>query len=212
MQLKPFPGIVLTLLLTLCAPILGAQSVPSADTRNYPYSVGVGISGFNMDFMPPSFQGQMLGVGAWADWQPNKLPFLLQGLGIQAEAHLTTGARSQILLDTEPNSRELTVGGGPIYQVHHWHNFRPYVRGSYQYGTIHFTNQADPSYMRDDRLVKSVATGVDFRAPFHLWLRTEYEYQQWPHLFGVDHHPQIVSVGLVYRFSRSLHNSELVPR
>ena len=211
MQRKPIPGIILTLLLTLSASFLHAQSVPSADTRNYPFSVGAGISGFNMDFMPPSFQGQMLGVGAWADWQPNRLPYLLQGLGIQAEAHLTTGARSQILVDLEPNSRELTVGGGPIYQVRHWRNFRPYVKGSYQYGTIHFTN-SDPSYTRDDRAVKSVGGGVDFRAPFHLWLRTEYEYQQWPHLFNYDHHPQIVSIGLVYRFSRRLHGSELAPR
>jgi opacity protein-like surface antigen len=44
--------------------------------------------------------------------------------------------------------------------------------------------------------------GIDYRAFGNVWLRADYEYQDWPNIFGkgYDLDPQGVTVGAMYEF------------
>ena len=75
-----------------------------------------------------------------------------------------------------------TAGGGIIYHYLRPHNVRPYAKFLEQYGSIDFPPY--PGYAHDTRSLMSFGGGADIHAWRNLWVRADYEYQIWQHLFG----------------------------
>jgi opacity protein-like surface antigen len=93
------------------------------------------------------------------------------------------------------------VGGGPIYIWRHFRNFHPYGKGIVSFGVIDF-RIPNSTYNYDSRTVLSAGIGFEYRAYRNVWARADYEYQDWPHLFGQTLDPQGFTVGASYHFSR----------
>jgi hypothetical protein len=68
-------------LLTAAIPIF-SQVVPQAKETGLPFTLGAGVSSFDVDWG----HGRMLGGTLWADWHPSRIPSLLNGLGVEVEA------------------------------------------------------------------------------------------------------------------------------
>ncbi len=66
---------------TAAIPIF-SQVVPQAQEGLWPFSVDAGVSTFDVDWG----HGRMLGGTLWADWHPNRIRSLLDGLGLEIEA------------------------------------------------------------------------------------------------------------------------------
>jgi hypothetical protein len=169
-----------------------SQIAPQAVEGNRPFSVGAGVSNFNVDWG----KTRMYGGTFWADWHP-PLPSLLNGLGLEAEARDISLDRSS----TVPSDfRQDTAGGGLIYTWRHYRNFRPYGKGLLEFGSFDFRS-TNPYYSHDTRLLVASGPGVEFRTYGHFWIRAEYEYQIWGHLLGKRPDPQGFSLGAMYDFS-----------
>ena len=169
-----------------------AQTVPSAYQGNLPFTVGIGVSNFNVDWN----QNRMYGITAIGQWHPGMLPRVLYGLGLDGEFRDIDFGRSSTI---SSNFEEKTIAGGPIYNWHHYRNFQPYAKFLLGYGSINFRGSV-PSYTHDNRNIYAPGLGVQYRLLQHVWVRGEYEYQTWPDLFGKNFHPQGFTLGASYDF------------
>jgi len=196
MRLKPFYVLLFAAFPLCAAHVLLAQAAPSANDGTRPLAIGGGISNYDVDWG----HGRMLGATVWADYTPSWLPARLRGLGIEAEARDISLNHSS----SQPsNLREATMGGGPIYVWRHFRSFHPYFKGMASFGILDFKSR-DPNYNYDSRTVLSAGGGFEYRVYRNLWARADYEYQDWPQLFGgqtLD--PQGFTVGASYHFSRT---------
>lgn len=177
-------------LLTAVAPIF-SQVAPQAHEGRLPFSVGAGVSTFDVDWG----HGRMLGGTLWADWHPGMLPSFLNGLGLEIEARDISLDRG----DKPSNYREDTAGGGPIYTWRRYRNFRPYGKYLIQFGSIDF-RVSNPAYTHDTRTVSAPGLGFEFRLFKNIWARADYEYQFWPSLLGGTADPQGFTFGASYDF------------
>jgi opacity protein-like surface antigen len=196
MRLKPFYVLLFAAFPLCAAHVLLAQAAPSANDGTRPLAIGGGISNYDVDWG----HGRMLGATVWADYTPSWLPARLRGLGVEAEARDISLHHSS----SQPsNLREATLGGGPIYVWRHFRSFHPYFKGIASFGILDFKTR-DPNYNYDSRTVLSAGGGFEYRVYRNLWARADYEYQDWPQLFGgqtLD--PQGFTVGASYHFSRT---------
>jgi opacity protein-like surface antigen len=202
MQLKPYVGLVLAPLLVCSLSAAIAQTAPAALESRFPLAIGAGFSGYNPDLG----HGHLLGGVLWMDYSLQKVPWFLQGIGIQAEARDLNYGRS---VNQPPNLREDCASGGAIYSWPHSRRFRPYGKFSLGYGNTDSV-QGKPSVRKhDSRTVMSGGGGVDFHVYRTVWLRADYEYQSWPNFFkhpgtaqpaGVLN-PQGFTIGAMYHFS-----------
>ncbi len=167
-----------------------AQVAPDAKGPGIPLTVGVGYSNYATDW-----SGRLEGPALWLDWNINKGPALLQGLGIEVEARDLNYGRST------PNLRMDTLSGGAIYRWRHFDRFSPYAKFLVGYGSIDFTS-SDPNYKHDSRTVLGPGGGVEYRAFGNLWVRGNYDYQFWPSFFN-NHtlDPDGITVGVSYDLS-----------
>jgi hypothetical protein len=208
MRLKPYLGPTLALLFFSAAYPVYAQSAPAAKEKKIPFAVGAGLSGYNADYG----HGHLLGGTLWVDYFPNRLPSILYGIGLEAEARDLNYGRSP----AQPaNLREDIVQGGLIYSWPHFRNFRPYGKFSEGYGNADDGVSATHRN-HDSRTIFSEGGGVEYRAFRSLWVRADYEYQSWPNFFKhpatVDPpeparpsrrlNPQGFTLGAVYHFDR----------
>src|ERR1035441_1037789 len=84
MRLKlPLKLIFVALFITAVFPTY-SQVTPAARQGSVPIVVGAGFSDFSIDWGPGR---RMEGISAWVDWYPNRLPAVLNGLGIEAAGH-----------------------------------------------------------------------------------------------------------------------------
>jgi hypothetical protein len=194
MRLKIYFALLLAALPFCAAHVLLAQAAPAARDGSLPLAIGGGLSSYDVDWG----SGRMLGGTVWADYTPSWLPARLRGLGVEAEAR-------DISLEHSPsqpsNFREATMGGGPIYTWRHFRNFHPYGKGIASFGIINF-GPPNSSYNYDSRTVLSAGVGFEYRVYRNVWARADYEYQDWPQLFGHILDPQGFTVGASYHFSR----------
>lgn len=193
MRWKYISWTVFAVFLLVFEQVCVSQVVPSAHAGSgQAFTVGVGPSSYDVDWG----HGRMLGGTIWADWHPNRVPRLLQGIGLEAEAR-------DISLDhssSQPsNYRQDTIEGGPIYSWPHYRSFRPYVKFLIGYGNMDFTVK-NPDYTHDSRTVYAPGGGFDVRAYGPIWARVDYEYQSWPNLLGHTSDPQGFTVGVAYAF------------
>lgn len=139
-----------------------------------PLVVGAGFSNFNVDFGAGRRED---GGTVWADWTIQQMPRILKGIGVEIEARdLSFGAPSL------PNMRYDTAGGGIVYHYLHLRHLHPYAKFLEQYGSIDFPPY--PGYAHDTRSLSSFGGGADIHAWRNVWVRADYEYQIWQHLFG----------------------------
>lgn len=194
MRLRPVLALILAVLPVCTAHFALAQVVHAATDGTLPFAIGGGYSSYDVDWG----HGRMSGAAVWADYTPRWIPVRLNGLGIEAEGRDIAFGHSS----SQPsNFREATAGGGVLYTWRHFRTFRPYGKFIVGYGSIDF-RVANPSYNHDTRTVGSLGVGFEYRIFKRLWLRADYEYQEWPNLFGHTLDPQGFTLGASYHFNR----------
>jgi opacity protein-like surface antigen len=168
-----------------------SQTAPAATQGGIPISVGYGYSNFYTDW-----SGYESGTTLWIDW--NRVP-VIHGLAIELQGRDLDFDKT----GDNANLREVTVGGGPVYYVHHWGRLAPYAKLDISYGRIDFSNRPGDPYTHDTRTVIGPTGGAAYRVFGNFYIRGEYEYQFWPH-FLHDHtfNPKGVTVGLAYDLGR----------
>lgn len=192
MRLMPtFKLAFIAVLVTTVMPVY-SQVSPAANLGGVPIVIGGGFSDYSIDWGPGQ---RMEGISAWADWYPNRLPAVLNGLGIEAEGRdIDFGRPSGI-----PRMRQDTGIGGAIYTWNRYRNFRPYAKYLFGIGSIEFPPSG--TYLRDTFLVLAPGGGVEYHVWQHVWIRGDYEYQFWHHTFGnTDLTPIGISIGASYDF------------
>lgn len=181
-------------------PVGKAQTVPSAiQTGGLPITAGLGVSDYDVDWG----HGRMLGGTIWIDYMPSRVPSILHGLGLEAEARDISLNHSS----TQPaNFRLDTAGGGPIYFAHvaRFPNFHPYGKLILSYGGIDWDNP-NPQFTHETRTVMAPGLGFDYRLYRSILLRADYEYQFWPDIAPSSPgthvlNPQGFTVGAMYDF------------
>lgn len=93
--------------------------------------------------------------------------------------------------------------GGVIYSLPRWYYFRPYAKFIAGLGGIDFPNMGTTAhpYSHDTFLVTAPAGGADVRIFPHIWVRAEYQFQQWHQTFGPhDLTPNGVTIGASWDF------------
>ena len=170
-----------------------SQVEASAFRNTLPFTVGAGVSGFNVDWN----HSRMYAATLWVDWHPAMVPSVLRGVGVELEGHdLNYGRPSTV----PSNFRQDTALGGPIYTYPRFRNFRPYGKFLYGYGSFDFGNRG-PHYTHDTRSLYEVGGGFDYRVWHHVLVRAEYGYQNWGKLFlNKNSNPRGVTLGVVYDF------------
>ena len=171
----------------------GQVAAPYQRAKTWPISLGVGLSNYAVD----EGHGRMYGGTFWVDWTPGFLPSSLRGLGLEVEGRDISLNRSS----TQPNAREDTAQGGPIYLWRHYENFHPYGKLLYGQGSIDFVGSS--TYSHDTRSFWAEGGGLEYRFYGQLWLRADYEHQQWQPLLGSNFvfKPQGFTVGVAYDFA-----------
>ena len=192
MFLKPTFKLIFTALLVAAVLPVYSQVSPAARQGGVPIVIGAGFSDFSIDWGPGK---RMEGITAWADWYPDRLPAVLNGLGIEAEGRdIDIGRPAGIT-----KMRQDTGLGGLIYAWNHYRNFRPYVKYLAGIGSIDFPPFG--TYSHDTFSVFSPGGGVEYRAWQHIWIRGDYDYQFWHQVFGPhDLTPTGFTVGISYDF------------
>ena len=190
MHLKLTFRLILTALLVTAVLPIHSQTSPAATQGGVPIVVGVGFSDYSLDWGPGQ---RMEGISAWADWFPNRLPAVLNGLGIEAEGRdIDIGRPAGIV-----RMRQDTGMGGVIYTWNRFRNFRPYTRFLAGVGSIDFPPSG--TYSHDTFSVFSPGGGVEYHAWRHIWIRGDYEYQFWHQVFGPhDLTPTGFTIGASY--------------
>lgn len=158
-----------------------SQVKPAADKGNgIPLVVGSGFSSYNVDWGAGSREE---GGTLWATYTFRRMPRDLWGLGIDVEARDLSFAVPTRL----PNMRYDTAGGGVVYHYYRFHprHLRPYAKFLGSFGSIDFPPIGN--YSHDTRAFYSFGGGADFHAWRQVWIRADYEYQMWWHLFGSSH-------------------------
>jgi opacity protein-like surface antigen len=208
MSLKPQLEVALAIILTCVTCSVRAQVVQSATQKITPIAIGAGLSAFNNpDFGP----GHILGGTLWIDYTPNRMPWHLRGIGLEAEARDLNYGRSPTV---SPMIREDTAEGGVIYSWPRYHKIRPYGKLMLGYGNADYPIRSSPSHptgaYNQSRTITCGGGGVEFRVLKSLWVRADYEYQSWPDFFKhkdttipagrLD--PQGFTLGVMYHISR----------
>lgn len=188
---------VLALLFIPTAMPARSQVAPSAYQGGLPLVVGAGFSDYNIDW---GYGRREDGGTVYADWTIRQMPRILQGLGIEAEARdIAINAPAGLSF-----FQYETVGGGVIYHYLRPRNIHPYAKAFDDYGKIKFLpGYAPGTYHSDTRSYYAIGGGADFHAWRHIWVRADYEYQMWTHLFGNPHAltPNGFTIGPEYDFA-----------
>jgi opacity protein-like surface antigen len=182
----------IALLVTTVMPVY-SQVSPAATQGGVPIVIGGGYSNYSIDWGPGQ---RMQGYSAWVDYYPNRLPAVLNGLGVEGEGHAIDFARRV------PRMRQDTAVAGPIYSWNRYRNFRPYVKFLIGVGSIDFPPPPGyPYYSHDTFSVYAPAGGLEYHVWQHIWIRGDYEYQFWHHTFGnSDLTPTGFTIGASYDF------------
>ena len=162
--------------------LLHAQAVPTA-SRAGDLQVGVGFSIANSGYERHSFQG----FTAYADFD------LRSHLGLEAEFHQVSSSTSdQSYQRTYELGGRYLRPGGPLV---------PYVKIMFGRGDFNYPFGAtDLAYN-----LFAAGVGADYKLRPSLSLRGEVELQRWSGFSNPGLNPQLVTLGLAYRFATKPH-------
>ncbi|MGH9600410.1 MAG: outer membrane beta-barrel protein [Terracidiphilus sp.] len=196
--MKAVPILISAVLFLATTLPLSSQTVPAGEEGHSPFSVGGGVSNFDVDWG----HGRMYGGTLWLDWHPSFVPRILDGIGLEAEARDISIGHSS----SQPSNFRLdTGGGGVIYTWRHFRNVRPYAKYLVSLGSFDFRSR-DPYYSHDTRTVTAIGGGVEARVFRNVRVRADYEYQFWPDFDlapnGSTLDPQGFTLGAMYDFGR----------
>jgi hypothetical protein len=193
MYTKLIPKLFLLMWLLAALPPAIAQVVPSAGEGGaIPIVTGGGYSNFSMDWGPGH---RSSGITAWVDVYPFR--GIIRDLGIEAEGRASRWG------NPVPNLREDTAQMGGIYSLSRYSRIRPYGKFLMGIGSIDFPPfQNTPNYTHDTFTVTSTAGGADFQLYQHVWIRAEYQYQWWHHVFNDTLTPNGITVGAHWDFRK----------
>jgi hypothetical protein len=104
------------------------------------------------------------------------------------------------LNSTGDSSSQAALEGGLRYMLFHRARFTPYARASFGRGIYDYADNAGSIGYN----VYGLAGGTDFRLSHSFNLRAEYEHQSWLGVPIRNPSPQIVKVGIAYRFHTDL--------
>ncbi|WP_420236575.1 outer membrane beta-barrel protein [Telmatobacter bradus] len=177
----------------LTAVSLRGQSAPSAHEGSLPLMVGGGVSNFNLDF---GAGRRMTGVTLWGDWDLAGHRLVPHGLSLELQGRSIHWGLPQGFSLMEQN----TYLGGARYSWEHYRNVHPYAKCLAGIGSIDFPPYPN-GYSHDTRDVLAPGGGLEVRASKQVWVRADYEYQFWRHIFGVhDLNPNGFTLGVEYSF------------
>jgi opacity protein-like surface antigen len=171
-----------------------SQTGPAATEGGVPLAVGGGVSYWDVDWGHSRMEGGTL----WGDYYPARVPSILHGIGLEAEARDISLNRG----DKPKNFRHDTAGGGVIYAWRHYPNIYPYGKFVMGLASIDFRYPPIPTYTHDTRTYIAPGLGVQYRVYRHVWARVDYEYQFWGKFIGGTPDPQGFTVGAMYDFRR----------
>ena len=203
MRSKPILPLFFALIFIAFSGLAHSQVEASAFRGTLPFTVGGGVSGFNVDWG----RNRMYAATLWVDWHPGRIPSILRGLGVEAEAHdlnygrPNTSTLPQNASTLPSNFRQDTALGGPIYTYSRFRNFRPYGKFLIGFGSFDFHFPNNSRYTHDTRSLYEMGAGIDYRVWHSVFFRADYAYQDWGKLFnGTNSHPRGITVGAVYDF------------
>jgi opacity protein-like surface antigen len=193
----------------VCSDYFASAQVVPATTANQPaatakqpvWALGAGLSGYH----PIVQTGHLLGGTLWIDYSPNWVPSFLQGIGLEAEARdLNYGRASTV----SPNLREDTAEGGVIYSWPHYRKLHPYGKFLMGYGNV--DQMVYGARHHDSRTLAIWGGGVDYKVSRNIWVRADYEHQEWPdtayrdvHGISTAYEPRYcdgLTIGALYHF------------
>ena len=180
-----FATLIMGFLPLLSSINLFAQVAPAATVGRFPIGVGIGVSGYNLDYGPGRWMEGVVARGSVG---------LYHGIGID-------GSARTIFINTPTEltrMQQSTYLGGVFYEAPSIHRVRPFVRVAGGLGVIEFPSR-DPFYTRDSYSVYALGGGVETPLSRRFYLRGEYEYQVWKDYHGPHNlTPQGVTLGITY--------------
>ena len=195
---KLVPKLLLTALFVIAVLPGFSQVVPSAYEGGLPFSIGGGVSFWDVDWGHGSKFGD---AALWIDYFPPFRPKVLHGIGVELEArdaHWT-------LPGLPANLRQVTIGGGALYTWRHFQNFSPYAKFEMGWGRDDFPNEDPPGtkpFQHDVLIYMAPGAGLEYRVYRQIWVRADYEYQRWGPLPPNNHNPTPhgFTIGAMYDF------------
>lgn len=197
MQVKKIILLFVTIATAGSLTVARGQAVSAAHERHVPYSVGLGMSNFDLDYgNDKGVERRMNGITAWAKMDLPGATALLRGFGMEAEGRDVNYMRPSTL----PRMRQSTILVGTNYTWPYSRRFRPYAKYLWGLGSISFPSK-NQKYTHDTRAVLAPGFGLECRAFGALMVRADYEYQFWGHMFGPHSlNPNGFTLGTVYDF------------
>ena len=122
----------------------------------------------------------------------------MKGFGVEAEFRQIQYRQVQ-----DAHYYQTTFGGGPIYSLRRYRNFRPYGKFIVDCGHMNFKiAKFPPGYTSDIWTVYAPGAGVEYRAWRNVWVRADYEYMFWKTGFYNNHYlnPNGAIIGVEYDF------------
>jgi opacity protein-like surface antigen len=189
-----FPSALLLVLAVSTVAPAHAQVTHAGSQQGLPLVIGGGYSNFATDYGPAGTR--MSAIAAWADYYLQDVAPKISGLGIEIEARdLNYGAPFRL--------RQTTGMAGVIYEWSHYYRFRPYGKFIAGQGSLDFPNNGTITnpYTHDTYLVTAPGGGVDIRVLPHVFVRAEYQYQEWHQVLGPRNlTPNGITVGASWDF------------
>jgi hypothetical protein len=170
--------VVIFLSLLGAAPLLNAQAAPTA-TRLGDFKIGGGFSTADSDY------GDRFNGGAAYfdfDFRPH--------LGVTGEFHFVKD-------QNDLYEKTYEVGGRYFRE---YRRFVPYAKVLYGRGVFNFP--VNPDGFRENLAYNLIAAGggTDYKVKPYLYVRADWEYQQWFSFAGSSLTPNIFTFGAAYRF------------
>jgi hypothetical protein len=195
-------AIVVTLLGLGSLASVHGQSIFAGQQRGTqaPLAVGVGMSNFDIDWgYNRSGERRMNGITMTLDTDLPRATGLLKGFGMEVEGRDLNYYRPADM----KRMRQSTILGGSTYAWPYSQNVRPFVKYLWGMGSIDFPRKGH--YSHDTRMVQAPGVGLECRLFDRMWLRGDYEYQFWPHLFGPHSlNPNGFTVSTLYDIRRPI--------
>jgi len=186
MRLKAgLASFIAALSLLFAASSLTAQVAPAAHVGGFPIGVGVGMSGYLLDYGPGRW---MEGPVAWASVG------VFHGAGVDFSARtIYIGLPSGV-----SRMQQSTFLLGGYYEARPFWHVRPFARYAGGIGLIEFPSR-NPLYTRDTFTVYAPSGGLEIPIMDKVVVRAEYEYQFWHKYHGPnDLTPQGITLGVKY--------------
>jgi hypothetical protein len=170
--------IIIFISLLSTASLLHAQAAPTA-SRLGDLKIGGGFSSANSDYY-----NRFNGSSAYVNFD------FLPHIGVEGEFHFVSGTNSLYEKTYE--------AGGRYYRT--YRKFVPYAKVMYGRGVFNYPPLGDGFHANLAYNLIAGGIGTDYRVKPWLYVRADWEYQDWLGFQNSSLTPNIVTIGAAYRF------------